>query len=173
MDKKRFSMKKYFLTLIMTIFTFSLVLGYAGQTVTIKAETQEEELEKLSEELEKLGDAANTLEKSLALVAEYVKPSVVSITTVKVFKHPKRRFHGDRPERRRDPFRDFFGDDFFDRFIPRKPVPEGEFKTQSLGSGVIVDKRGYILTNNHVVADMDELKVKLSDKREFDAKIIG
>ncbi len=173
MDKKRFSMKKYFLTLIMTIFTFSLVLGYAGPTVTIKAETQEEELEKISEELERLGSVANTLEKSLALVAEYVKPSVVSITTVKVFKHPKRRFHGDRPERRRDPFRDFFGDDFFDRFMPRQRPPEGEFKTKSLGSGVIVDKRGYILTNNHVVADMDELKVKLSDKREFDAKIIG
>lgn len=173
MDKKRFGMKKYFLTLLITIFTFSLLLGYAGPTVTIKAETQEEELEKISEELEKLGDAANTLEKSLALVAEYVKPSVVSITTVKIFKHPKRRFHGDRPERRRDPFRDFFGDDFFDRFMPRPRPPEGEFKTRSLGSGVIVDKRGYILTNNHVVADMDELKVKLSDKREFDAKIIG
>ncbi len=173
MDKKRFSMKKYFLTLLITIFTFSLVLGYAGPTVTIKAETQEEELEKISEELEKLGSVANTLEKSLALVAEYVKPSVVSITTVKIFKHPKRRFHGDRPERRRDPFRDFFGDDFFDRFMPRPRPPEGEFKTRSLGSGVIVDKRGYILTNNHVVADMDELKVKLSDKREFDAKIIG
>ncbi|MEE9260422.1 MAG: hypothetical protein V3U40_04860, partial [Candidatus Scalindua sediminis] len=73
MDKKRFSMKKYFLTLLITIFTFSLVLGYAGPTVTIKAETQEEELEKISEELEKLGSVANTLEKSLALVAEYVK----------------------------------------------------------------------------------------------------
>ncbi|MEE9260310.1 MAG: Do family serine endopeptidase [Candidatus Scalindua sediminis] len=173
MDKKRWSMKKYFLTLVITLFTFSLVLGYADPTDTIKAATKEEELEKLSKEIEKLSTAANTLEKSLALVAEYVKPSVVSITTVKIFKHPKRRFHGDRPERRRDPFRDFFGDDFFDRFMPRPRPPEGEFKTRSLGSGVIVDKRGYILTNNHVVADMDELKVKLSDKREFDAKIIG
>jgi serine protease Do len=156
------------------LFTFSLILGYVNSEGNIKAETQEE----LSKELDKLGDTANTLEKSLALVAEYVKPSVVSITTVKVFKHPPtKRYHGDRREnkreKRRDPFRDFFGEDFFDKFIPRQRPPEGEFKTQSLGSGVIVDKRGYILTNNHVVADMDELKVKLSDKREFDAKIIG
>ncbi len=173
MDKKRRSMKKYFLTLVITVFAFSLVLGYEYPKDTIKAATQEEELEKLSKEIEELGTAANTLEKSIELVSEYIKPSVVSITTVKVFKHPQRRFHGDRNERRRDPFRDFFGEDFFDRFFPRQRPPEGEFKTQSLGSGVIVDKRGYILTNNHVVADMDELKVRLSDKREFDAKIIG
>jgi serine protease Do len=172
--RKRHNLKKCFSSLFVTLFTFSLILGYVNSEGIIKGATQEEELEKLSKELEKLGSTANTLEKSLELVAEYVKPSVVSITTVKVFKHPTtRRFHGDERERRRDPFRDFFGEDFFDRFLPRPPVPEGEFKTQSLGSGVIVDKRGYILTNNHVVADMDELKVKLSDKREFDAKIIG
>ncbi len=177
MYKKIWNVKKHFLSLLITLFTFSLILGYVNSEGNIKAATQEE----LSKELDKLGDTANTLEKSLELVAEYVKPSVVSITTVKIIKHPttrryhgdRRENHGDRREKRRDPFKDFFGEDFFDRFIPRQRPPEGEFKTQSLGSGVIVDKRGYILTNNHVVADMDELKVKLSDKREFDAKIIG
>lgn len=177
MYKKIWNVKKHFLSLLITLFTFSLILGYVNSEGNIKAATQEE----LSKELDELGDTANTLEKSLELVAEYVKPSVVSITTVKIIKHPttrryhgdRRENHGDRREKRRDPFKDFFGEDFFDRFIPRQRPPEGEFKTQSLGSGVIVDKRGYILTNNHVVADMDELKVKLSDKREFDAKIIG
>ncbi|MFQ5965278.1 MAG: DegQ family serine endoprotease [Candidatus Scalinduaceae bacterium] len=173
MDKKIRNRKKHILTLLIILFTFSLALGYLFTPGSIKAATKEDELEKLSKEIEKLHSAANTLEKSLELVAEYVKPSVVSITTVKVFKHPTRRFHGDRREKRRDPFRDFFGEDFFDRFLPRQRPPEGEFKTQSLGSGVIVDKRGYILTNNHVVADMDELKVRLSDKGEFDAEIIG
>ena len=49
-----------------------------------------------------------------------------------------------------------------------------EYKTNALGSGVIVDsKSGYILTNNHVVDDMDGIRVKLIDKREFDATIIG
>ncbi len=172
MCKKSWHTKKYFLTLLIISFSFSLVLGYVDSTGNVNAATKEEELENLSKEIEKLYSTANTLEKSLELVAEYVKPSVVSITTVKVFKHPTRRFHGDRREKkRRDPFRDFFGEDFFDRFSPGPP--KGEFKTQRLGTGVIVDKRGYILTNNHVVADMDELKVKLIDKREFDAKIIG
>ena len=181
MYKKRWNLKKHLLSLLITLFAFSLILGYVNSEGNIKAATQEEELEELSKELEKLGTVVNTLEKSLELVAEIVKPSVVSITTVKVIKHPptrryhgdKREYHGDRREKRRDPFKDFFGEDFFDKFIPRQRPPEGEFKTQSLGSGVIVDKRGYILTNNHVVADMDELKVKLSDKREFNAKIIG
>jgi serine protease Do len=100
---------------------------------------------------------------------------------VKVFKHPSigggdimeismAAALGDRRGRQGNPF-----DDFFDRFMPKAP-PKGEYKTQSLGSGVIVridDGKGYILTNNHVVADMDELKIKLSDKREFSAEIVG
>ena len=49
-----------------------------------------------------------------------------------------------------------------------------EYKTNALGSGVIVDAaKGYILTNNHVVDDMDGIRIKLMDKREFDATIIG
>ena len=68
-----------------------------------------------------------------------------------------------------DPFfRRFFGDEFFRRFeAPR------ERKERSLGSGVIVDAGGLIITNNHVVNKADEIKVLLSDKREFKAKLIG
>ena len=62
------------------------------------------------------------------------------------------------------------GISFFQPNMPR----QREFKTNALGSGVIVDAdNGYILTNNHVVDDMDGIKVKLIDKREFDAVIIG
>jgi len=140
------------------ISVLSLILGYVGSMGSVKAAT-----------------GPGELEKSLMLVSEEVRLSVVSITTVKVFKHPStERYHGDefgdRRDKRGSPF-----DDFFDRFMPKVP-PRGEFKTQSLGSGVIVridDGKGYILTNNHVVADMDELKVKLSDKREFDAEVVG
>jgi len=143
----------------------SLILGYTGSTGSVKAAIDHEELE-----------------HSLVLVSEEVKLSVVSIITVKVFKHPSTgggryhgdqgqgRGHGDRRGRQRNPF-----DDFFDKFVPKAP-PKGEYKTQSLGSGVIVridNGTAYILTNNHVVADMDELKVKLSDKREFSAEIVG
>ncbi len=159
-------MKKYFF--LFFIVSVCGLISVAGKSF---AATDAEKLEKLSQELEELNRSAATLEESLALVAEYVKPSVVSLTTVKVFKHPTRGFHGERRER--DPFHDFFGKDF-DRY-KQKP-PEREFKSQSLGSGVIVKvegENGYILTNNHVVENMEELKVKLGDKREYDAVIIG
>jgi serine protease Do len=68
--------------------------------------------------------------------------------------------------------------EFFKRFgIPALPSPNGtpppEYKSQSLGSGFILSSDGYILTNAHVVSEADEIIVKLSDKREFKAKIIG
>jgi serine protease Do len=69
-----------------------------------------------------------------------------------------------------DPFRQFFGDDFFKRFFGS---PSQKQKVSSLGSGVIVTDDGYILTNNHVVDSADKLTVILSDKKKYDAKIIG
>src|SRR5689334_23343798 len=61
--------------------------------------------------------------------------------------------------------------EFFRRFSPN-PGPR-EFQSQSLGSGFIITTDGYILTNAHVVASADEITVKLTDKREFKAKVIG
>jgi serine protease Do len=64
--------------------------------------------------------------------------------------------------------------EFFKRFQP--PAGQGggqDYKTQSLGSGFIVSADGYVMTNAHVVSDADEVIVKLTDKREFKAKIIG
>ena len=92
--------------------------------------------------------------KAFADVAEKAKPAVVTIITDKVIS--MRQF-----------------DDFGFFFQPNLPR-QREFKTNALGSGVIVDSnKGYILTNNHVVDDMDGIRVKLIDKREFDATIIG
>jgi serine protease Do len=67
-----------------------------------------------------------------------------------------------------DPFYEFFR-----RFAPPGGQGQQEFKTQSLGSGFIISADGYILTNAHVVNDAEEVIVKLTDKREFKAKIIG
>ena len=79
------------------------------------------------------------------------------------------------------PFPGMQGDEqmqeFFKRFgipgVPGQGMPVPEFKSQSLGSGFIISSDGYILTNAHVVSEADEVIVKLSDKREFKAKIIG
>ncbi|MBM3115513.1 DegQ family serine endoprotease [Jeongeupia naejangsanensis] len=57
--------------------------------------------------------------------------------------------------------------------LPQQPGAPRERQVQSLGSGFIIDGGGYILTNAHVVADAEEIKVKLTDKREFKAKVIG
>ena len=92
---------------------------------------------------------------SFADVAEQAKPAVVTIITDKIMKVPNNDLY-------------FFFNPYMD------PNGEREYKTNALGSGVIVDARnGYIITNNHVVEDMDNIKVKLFDKREYKAEIMG
>ncbi|TAJ55047.1 MAG: DegQ family serine endoprotease [Nevskiaceae bacterium] len=97
---------------------------------------------------------------SLAPMLREVMPAVVNISvTSKVEVQNPFGPMMDDPN-----FRRFFG-------IPDQPQQR---QAQSLGSGTIVDAaKGYILTNNHVVADADEIKVRLSDDREFAAKLIG
>ncbi len=92
-------------------------------------------------------------------VAKEVTPAVVSITATKnisLSQMHERRESGEL-------------DDFFRRFFPQ----DDEFSQQGLGSGVLIDKAGYILTNNHVIQDASKLEVRLLDKRRFDAEIVG
>src|SRR5512134_2059484 len=63
--------------------------------------------------------------------------------------------------------------EFFRRFIPRQPGPSPRPESRSLGSGFIISGDGYILTNAHVVEGADEIDVRLTDKREFKARVIG
>ena len=104
--------------------------------------------------------------QSFADLAEKVKPAVVNISTTTTVRVPG------------NPFRHFFGPDeespfggFFKKFFGN--IPDQQLKQQSLGSGFIIDKEGYIITNNHVVEEADEIKVKLIDGRDFKAKVVG
>jgi serine protease Do len=63
--------------------------------------------------------------------------------------------------------------EFFRRFIPRQPGPSPRPESRSLGSGFIISGDGYILTNAHVVEGADEIDVRLTDKRDFKARVIG
>lgn len=101
-------------------------------------------------------------------LAEKQGPTVVNISTVQVHKNGKMMMpFPNVPED--DPFYEFFH-----RFSPHGGQGGGQdYKTQSLGSGFILSSDGYILTNAHVVNDADEVIVKLTDKREFKARIIG
>ncbi|HEY6239802.1 MAG TPA: DegQ family serine endoprotease [Burkholderiales bacterium] len=103
-------------------------------------------------------------------LAEKQGPTVVNISTTQV---RERRASPQIPNLEEDdPLYDFFR-----RFVPRQPGPGGQgprdFESRSLGSGFIISTDGYILTNAHVVDSADETTVRLTDKREFKARVIG
>ncbi len=104
--------------------------------------------------------------QSFADLIEKVKPAVVNVSTtstVTLSGSPFRHFFGPDDE---GPFGDFFKRYFGD-------IPDRKMKQSSLGSGFIIDKDGFIITNNHVVEGADEIKVKLADGREFKARVVG
>jgi serine protease Do len=104
-----------------------------------------------------------SLENGFASILKPALPAVVNISSSKVVK-PK----SESGPFFNDPFfRQFFGDQFGQQMRPR---PERE---QSLGSGVIVTPDGTIITNNHVIDGASDIKVFLSDNREFQAKLVG
>jgi len=106
--------------------------------------------------------------ESFTALAEKNSPAVVNIQTEKNGKgnNPMMSPFHKRPMPKDDPFQDFF-EKFFGG------PPQREFKQRSLGSGFIIDKDGFIVTNNHVVEEADKIKVILKDGREFDAEVKG
>jgi Do/DeqQ family serine protease len=111
---------------------------------------------------------ADALQAAFVSVAERVRPAVVHLGTVQVAR-------GRRPSIVPGPNADDpFFKDFFDQFFGRSgPGRREEFQTPGLGSGVIIDKRGYVLTNFHVVKGADGVTIRLADKQQFRGRIVG
>ena len=150
MAKQRLSSKK----LAIVIWTLAcLIVGFGAATI----------LDSTSAPVAQTSGPQGAAPPSFTHLAKQASPSVVNISTVKVVKG---RGQFPLPFGPDDPFRDFF-----ERFF-RDQVPK-DFRQQSLGTGFVIDKEGYILTNNHVVEKADEIKVKLADEQELMAKIVG
>jgi len=112
-------------------------------------------------------NAGDALHSAFVSVAERVRPAVVHIGTVQVAR-PR------RPPAVPGPFADDPAfKDFFDQFFGRRPGRREEFHQPGLGSGVIIDKRGYVLTNLHVIRGADGVTVRLASKEEFRGRIVG
>src|SRR3989454_11364859 len=103
------------------------------------------------------------LEDAFAAVADRATPAVVHVSTV-----PKKTAASaseEAPER----FKEFFGEEFYERYFRRRPREDA----RATGSGVLVDSKGYILTNNHVIENAQDIIVRLSDQRKFSARLVG
>jgi serine protease Do len=112
------------------------------------------------------------LSNEFSQISKQLEPTVVNINTESTIKSPHRRRGGGNPAQpdEQNPF-----DDFFDKFFGGQQG-NGPIREHSLGSGVIVDAKGYIVTNRHVVEKADRIRVKLKDDPPgvlHDAKVIG
>jgi len=106
--------------------------------------------------------------KSFSALAEMASPAIVNIRTVTTAKGEGRVFRHFQKE----PFgKDDRMKEFFEKFFGEQP--EQNFKQRSLGSGFIIDGEGYVVTNNHVIENADEIQVILKDETVYEAKIIG
>src|SRR5881296_3507960 len=102
----------------------------------------------------------HALEEAFTTAADRVTPAVVNVSAV-----PRKQSAEETPER----FKEFFGEEFYERYFRRRPREDA----RATGSGVLVDPKGYILTNNHVIENAQDITVRLSDGRKFTAKLVG
>lgn len=105
--------------------------------------------------------AAKSLSKAFENVAKTLSPSVVNVSTTS-----KAQVDLDGLE---SPFKEFFGERFFERFKEQGDTPK-----QGLGTGVIIDSNGHILTNHHVVGDADKVEIRFLDNdKGYQAEVVG
>lgn len=153
---------KSFVTSRVTIFVLAFAAGVAGFAVA------REKMSTNPPASLRLADANEGPSRtSYAPVLKSVLPAVVNISSSKVV-----RSRAGSPEDMMPFFRQFFGGDGDGEGDFALPQPR-DHREKSLGSGVVVSPEGYILTNNHVVDGATEVRVTLSDKREFAARVVG
>src|SRR5271170_6667644 len=121
-----------------------------------------------------LSSAARPAPDGFADLAEKLLPAVVNISTTQTLKAEHQRTAPARPQfPPGSPFEEFFKD-FFDHNGQKGERPEVQpRKATSLGSGFVIDQTGYIVTNNHVIADADEITVILHDNTDLKAELVG
>ncbi|RMD84308.1 MAG: DegQ family serine endoprotease [Candidatus Dadabacteria bacterium] len=120
-----------------------------------------------ADEIKRSLEYAERLSYAFERVAEIIKPSVVNISSITKAKKTSSQHNIFPPF----PFSEPFGRDFFDRFF-RFPNP-GKRPMAGVGTGVIIDKEGHIITNNHVIDGADEITVRTAGGKEFQAKVVG
>jgi serine protease Do len=168
---QRIKSRRYLSTLTITL---TLTVGILIGTVVSRGVKGKENANASADATPLQVPAPEQLSNTFSRIAKQMEPAVVNINTESTIKPPTNRRRRGAPQGdENDPFQDFF-----DRFFggPNGPqAPEG-MRERSLGSGVIVDPRGYILTNNHVVERADRIRVQLQDEPEgvlHDAKVVG
>ncbi|MEW5802398.1 MAG: Do family serine endopeptidase [bacterium] len=160
MEKKRFIVPVIIVTSLISVFIGIMIASHFNWTQNSTAVQLESNGKPKESTVAEVLIPGNIFVK----IAKDANPAVVYVSSTQVVKNFQ--FHAPM----NDPFRDFFGDDFFNKFFG---IPKGDLKRKSLGSGFIISKDGYILTNNHVVKDAEDIKITLSTKNEYEAKVIG
>jgi len=164
---------KLWILMLAVVLALSLFLGFTCSREKAGKEVVLTKAEVPSTEAVSVPEGVMELQEAFASVANAVKPAVVNISAVQILKMqvPYYEFYFG------DPFQDFF-DEFFGRPRAETPQPkrrELERRAEATGSGVIIDPDGYILTNYHVIAGAEDIKVTLSDgeEKKYDGKVIG
>jgi len=154
--------KKHFKTILIALLLVGSILGFGyGMSTAIKpSDTTTASASTISE--------TPMVPASFSDLAEKVRPGVVNIQVVKKVKNVDFGFPNffGKPFGEKNPFGDFFGP-----FSEGNP-PRG-FEQRGVGSGFVMNRDGYILTNNHVVEDADQIKVKLANGKEYEGKVVG
>ncbi len=154
--------KKRFKTIFIALILFGAMLGVGlGVAAAVRhSETAGSAGPVLSE--------APMVPANFSELAEKVRPGVVNLQVVKKIRNVGLGFPNfpGHPFGDRNPFGDFFGPN-------SQGNPPGGFEQRGVGSGFVISRDGYILTNNHVVEEADQIKVKLSNGREYSGKVAG